>query len=219
MEDRSPTAEAIATAAEVKSQLAQITAASEVKPQGGRSEVDRECPQEVGREKLVAKARPFVPSGQYPTTWGPACKRPDCNGPLLEESFQSFLTLVGQRLMSAHGVANVDVKVGMTGALATINVQLNSGASARSVITASKSALLDVAAGSQRTYVMGYEATPFQDDIAGSGFCTALASMPADWECSACWDSYTIGFCPRKQTCKWQHPGFDHVQPLRVVVQ
>ena len=44
------------------------------------------------------------------------------------------------------------------------------------------------------TYVLGYEVSPFQEDANGRGFCAALACMPKAWECSACWDTYTMGF-------------------------
>merc|ERR1740138_1400096 len=113
---------------------------------------------------------------------------------------------------------DVDVHLGVAGTLATMTVtcmMLDKSAA----IVASKSALLEVAASSKSTYVLGYETKPFQDDADGSGFCCTLASMPVAWECSACWDTYTMGSCPRNRTCKWHHPGRTQLQPVRVVVQ
>jgi hypothetical protein len=158
------------------------------------------APPQSTSSKLASTAKPFVP-----TSCGPS-------------EIQSSLTLVAQQVKSAHGVMDVDVNLGLAGTLATITVttlMLDKSA----VTTASKSALLEVAERSKSTYVLGYETTPFQDNPDGSGFFCTFASMPVAWECSACWDTYTMGFCPRKRTCKWQHPGRTELQPVRVVVQ
>jgi len=170
------------------------------------AEVKSPAPTQTTRlgQKLDAKVRPFVPSSVP-----------------IQSEVHNLLASVGQILRSAHGVVDVDVKFGPAGTLATITVQVDSSASKASVINASKSALLEVAAGSQNTYVLGYEAQPFQEDVGGSCFCTALATLPAAWECSACWDTYSLGFCPRTRSatrCKWQHPGRSDLQPVRVVV-
>jgi len=179
------------TAAESKSLTAQISAPPATKSFG----------QPAACQKLVANARPFVPSCESKSN-----------------EVQKVLSLVGQALTLARGVTDVGVNVGPAGTLATITARVDSNILKSSVITAAKSAFLEVAATSQSTYVLGYEATPFQDDAAGSGFCAALATMPAALECSACWDTYTMGTCPRKRTCKWQHPGRSELQPVRVVV-
>jgi len=179
------------TAAEIKSETAQIPTPPATKSLG----------QPAACQKLVANARPFVPN---------------CDAKSNE--VQKVLSLVGQALTSARGVTDVDVDLGHAGTLATITARVDSNISNSSVITAAKSAFLEVAATSRSTYVLGYEATPFQDDADGSGFCAALATMPVAWECSACWDTYTMGSCPRKRTCKWHHPGRSELQPVRVVV-
>jgi len=177
------------SAAEAKSQVPQIPAPSEIKQLG----------QAPACQKLVSNACPFVPSSG-------------------SSEVHSILSKVGQALTSTHGVAYWDVNLGFAGTLATLTVRLDSNASKSSVIAASKSALLEVAASSQSTYVLGYEASPFQDDVSGSGFSAALAACPMAWECSACWDTYTMGFCSRKRNCKSQHPGRKELQPVRVVV-
>jgi hypothetical protein len=182
---------------------------SSIEAQCGEEAAVAEVPSQVAQvaappqstsSRLASTSQPFVPTG--------------CGS----NEMQSSLILVGQQLKSAHGVMDADVNLGVAGTLATITVTtMMSDKSA--AIKASKSALLEVAASSQSTYVLGYEMTPFQDDVDGSGFCCTFASMPVAWECSACWDTYTMGRCPRKRTCKRQHPGRTELQPVRVVVQ
>lgn len=135
---------------------------------------------------------------------------------------QSLLASAKSILMRIPGVVGVGVNMGAVGTLTTITVRLQP-ASLKSlllqcVVTTLKSALLDLAANSQSIYVLGYEVQPFQDEASGKGFATVLASMPPAWECSACWDLYSKGACQRRKTCKWQHPGRNELQPLRVVV-
>jgi len=174
--------------ADIKTQLAQISAPQETKNVGQAA---------ACQQKLAVNERSFVPRGE-------------CN------DAHKVLALVGQALKSAHGVADVDVDLGQAGTLATVTVQLHSNTFKSSVLTAAKSAFLEVAATSESTYVLGYEAKPFQDDC--SGFCATLASMPPAWECTACWDTYTMGHCPRRKSCRWQHPGRSQLQPVRVVL-
>jgi len=176
--------------ADIKTQLPQISAPQETNNVGQAA---------ACQQNLVANAPLFVPRGE-------------------SSEAHNVLALVGQALKSAPGVADVDVYFGPAGTLATITAQVRSNTTKSSVITAAKSAFLEVAATSESTYVLGYESTPFQDNVGDSGFCGALASMPPAWECSACWDTYTMGHCPRRKTCKWQHPGRKQLQPVRVVV-
>jgi hypothetical protein len=150
--------------------------------------------------KLDAKAQPFKPS----------CSKPS--------EVQVVMGSVKEAVMPISGVAGVDVSMGPAGTLATISIQLESTASKSKVLQTSKSALLEAAASSESTYVMGYEAQPFQDDIGGSSFTAVLASCPPAWECSACWDTYTKGICPRPRACKWQHPGRNELQPIRIIL-
>jgi hypothetical protein len=167
---------------------------------------------------------------QSPPTPGPAAAGQQLSGkaPLFvpyscnTSEVHTLLASVKQALLCAPGVASVDVKLGPAGTLSTISIRLDSSTpnsmKVQSVIAASKAALLESAANSQSVYVLGYEADPFQEDGTGSGFATALATMPTAWECTACWDTYSIGVCPRRKTCKWQHPGRKELQPVRVIV-
>lgn len=153
------------------------------------------------QKKLVANSRPFVPGIKVP------------------ETFHSILTMVAMALRSALGVADVEMKLGPPGTLATLAVKLARGASAQAVMDAVKAVLLDVTANSESTYVLGYANQPFQDDPHNYSFCTSLASMPPNSECTVCWDTYTYGCCPRPRVCKYQHPARTALQPLKVVVK
>jgi hypothetical protein len=168
----------------------------------------------------AAEAPPVCPSERSSAKHSRAA--PAHNHCRLPTEVQSVLASTRGILTRIPGVTNVDVNLGTPGALSTITVSLNSCSSkpslVASVLSTTKSALLDLAANSQTVYVMGYEAQPFQDERDGSGFATVLAIMPLEWECSACWDVYQKGSCHRRKTCKWQHPGRNQLQPLRIVV-
>lgn len=189
---------AVATPAENEREASQFIVQPDVKQVGSAP-----VPGHAAGRQLDGKACPFIPSG----TSG---------------EIESVLDSVKQVLMIVPGVAAVEVKLGRAGTLATVSIRLDSKTSeskvSDSVIAASKSAFLEFAANSQSVYVLGYEAEPFQEDPSGSGFSTTLALMPTAWECSACWDVYQKGFCHRRKTCKWQHPGRNELQPVRVVV-
>jgi len=128
---------------------------------------------------------------------------------------QHVLASARQSLVCIPGVASIESNFGPAGTMATLAVKLSSSDLKQSVVAAAKAMLLDIAAGSASTYVFGYQRQPFQDYPDGSGFALTLASMPD--ENTACWTMYQKGFCPRR-TCKWQHPGRNELQPVRVVV-
>jgi len=72
-----------------------------------------------------------------------------------------------------------------------------------------KMVLLDAAANSEETYVMGYKNNPFKSMKKvprRAGFSCQLGSVSAAQEESTCWETYHSGFCPRKATCRWCHP-------------
>jgi len=153
-------------------------------------------------QALHGSARPFVPSGKA-------------------SEMHSLLSSVKQALASVQGVAAVDVNIGPVGTLSTISIRLQASFAKRTqadgVIAAAKSTLFELAASSESVYVLGYDSQkPFEEDARGFGFYTTMATMPS--ECTACWDLYQHGCCPRRKTCKWQHPGRNELQPVRVVI-
>lgn len=63
-------------------------------------------------------------------------------------------------------------------------------------------ALLHAAEVSEGSYLIGYEAEPFQP--LGLGFSLLLASVADDTV--ACWDYIGKGICARGCRCRWEHP-------------
>jgi hypothetical protein len=135
----------------------------------------------------------------------------------------NVLTSTKEILAATPNVGAVDMVPGIMGAIATLSIKVQAPTGETtdsmylSVAKKAKAALLEAAEWSHNVYVLGYEATPFEDSPYGPSFSTALVVAPSEWECSACWDTYQQGVCPRGSTCKWQHPGRDEIQPLRVV--
>lgn len=133
---------------------------------------------------------------------------------------QHVLASVREMLATAPSVASVAIDFGRPGALASISVRLDPRAFAwrlDETIVVSKSALLEAAANSQSVYVLGYDADPFQN-ASRSVFTLTLATIPNEWECSPCWETYQSGYCTRGKRCRRRHPGRNDLQPVRVVV-
>lgn len=85
-----------------------------------------------------------------------------------------------------------------------------------------KAALLDAASKSDRTYVMGYSATPFKD-IDADSFQATIGTMKSQvQQHQVCWDVYQKGFCKCKRNSsawsKWYHPASNEVVDLRAVL-
>lgn len=121
-------------------------------------------------------------------------------------------------LESSPSVASVNISAGPAGTIANVSVKMvvNSPQIAcASVAAIAKAALLESAASSKSVYVLGYESMPFHSDGHSIGFSSTLAV--ASCGSSTCWETFQKGCCPRGRKCKWQHPGRDEVQPIRVV--
>lgn len=207
----------------------------------------RSLEQEVATTSSECSPRSTMPQGpviwmpvQLPSQWVPAhmggiqpsqpsvrtplkAPRLDAKAPSFTPTckafggFQDLLASVKQLLTLAPGVANVDVDFAQEGTLASISIKLDSSASKSGVILAAKGVLSQAAANSQTVYVLGYEAEPFKD-LSDTAFLTMLASLPIEWQHSACWETYQAGVCPRGKSCKWLHPGKRELQPVRVSV-
>lgn len=174
---------------------------------------------EAKQEQIHSSEKPAedtAPTAGHRLDTSAASFCPSCDA----KDTRSFLVASKQALASIQGVSSVDVNMGPAGTLATVSIRTGSTSSkepmVKPIVAAAKSMLLDLAANSACTYVLGYEAEPFQDHADGRSFVATLASM-AD-ESSACWDLYQRGVCSRRKTCKWQHPGRNELQPVRVVV-
>jgi len=124
-------------------------------------------------------------------------------------------------LDSVANVSSAEVEMASPGTIARLAITMVPKSPETSYAIASailKAALLDAAFSSDSVYVLGYEATPFENDACGQGFVATLAIAPSSWEEStACWETYQKGVCPRGPTCSWLHPGKNGIQPIRVV--
>lgn len=132
----------------------------------------------------------------------------------------TVLASAQQAVATTHGVVAAEIMPGCVGTLATLSIKLMPGLpeSTKASITAiTQAALLEAATWSKNVYVLGYEEKPFENCPCGTGFSAALAMAPTAWDRTACWDTYQKGCCPRGPSCKWQHPGRDKIQPIRVV--
>lgn len=96
----------------------------------------------------------------------------------------------------------------------------------REVLSLAQRLLLAASATSQRVYVLGYAASPFESmhkDSKGhfeeEGFHAALSVVPDDQINTVCWDTYQKGFCPRPATCCWSHPKECNSMEIRVVLE
>jgi hypothetical protein len=143
------------------------------------------------RTKLKSKAKIFEPVSSLP------------------RDMHCVLMAAQAALSSSPNILNVQMCDGRLGGITTIIGSYARGSlqvfELMKTLTIVKTLLLDAAANTENTYVMGYVSDPFTD-IGQSGFSTKLASVPAEQEASTCWDCYQKGFCPRRSTCRWCHP-------------
>jgi len=125
-------------------------------------------------------------------------------------------------LIATPGVAAVEIQSNIVGSVKTLCVTLFPGswdAAHISIPPIAKAALLEATSSSKNVYILGYEVKPFEETANEMDFAAVLAIAPQSWECVACWETYQEGACPRGPSCRWQHPGRDEIQPLRVVFQ
>jgi len=133
---------------------------------------------------------------------------------------QAVLTSAKHVLDSTPGVVGTTIELAIAGTMATLFVETSPNSeeiTCLSVTAISKAALLEAAASTQIVYILGYEATPFKDNVCGTGFAGTLAITPNSRQFRACWDTLKKGLCPRGSKCKWWHPGRDEILPIQVV--
>lgn len=146
------------------------------------------------KSKLSAKAKPFAPLD--------APSAPEVHG---------LVGTLREALQGMCGVNSVKVTQGPLGGTTVVAAELarSAGPQAadallRSTMLLAKAALLDAAAQSKSTYVLGYRAQPFRDIGAGS-FRATLTSIDTQMQDSICWSSVEMGCCPRQGRCRWTH--------------
>jgi len=125
---------------------------------------------------------------------------------------EAFMEVSGMLRSAAHAlsfdpkVKSVHMVEGTMGSSSAINIELQPACGSdilMGVSALAKSTLLDAAAASQNTYIVGYLETPFYA-VGENAFRATVAKVP-DSD-SACWDFYQKGFCPRPSSCRWCHP-------------
>jgi len=129
-------------------------------------------------------------------------------------------------------IANA-VKV-LSGCMDIVNVQVNDGGMSGTTIVVGESAstdpdvswtfalvkdaLVKSAEQSERTYILGYDAQPF-NNLDPLSFSASIACVPTSHLNTACWDTYQQGFCPRCSTCRWDHPSEYDTMRLIVMIK
>lgn len=167
----------------------------------GEAPTKRETP--VTRTKLCSAARPFT-SARAPQT-----------------GIQTVIKAAKDVLESDPSVVAVQMLQGATGGTCTLLAHTNANLprkNPRYYLMAAKNALLTSSEHSRDTYLLGYEVKPFTK-IDKCSFSATLATIPDSQQNTACWDSYTNGYCPRRLTCRWSHPCENQVMRLVIRVQ
>jgi len=151
--------------------------------------------------KLSAKARMFEPISS------------------LTQDIRLVLTAAHASLKASPKLFNVHMSEGAFGGATTIIGSYAKGSLLAfelvKTLSIVRMALLDAAATSENTYVIGYARQPFLE-IGQSGFSAKLSSVPTTQDDMTCWDTYQKGFCPRPSTCCWCHPADSEI--VKVIV-
>lgn len=124
----------------------------------------------------------------------------------------SVLATAHASLCASPDIFNVRMSEGVLGATTTIVGSYTKGSlkvmQLLHTLSMMQMALLEAAAESTNTYILGYEQKPFMA-MGNDGFSFKIGSVPALQDEVTCWDTYQKGFCPRAATCRWCHPNFD----------
>lgn len=126
-----------------------------------------------------------------------------------------------QALLGGQHVLDAQVTEGALGQTTTITAEVDDKLGpndSHEILGLAKAALLEAAANSQMTYVLGYGTVPFQD-VTDSGFKAAIGSIPPSMQGSICWDTYQKGYCPRRALCRWCHPTETDLAQIRVLLK
>lgn len=133
----------------------------------------------------------------------------------------AVLKSVARALSFNPDVQNVQITESDLGASSAVHIELpplhaNNAASVQVVRALAKGALLDAAAQSLNTYVIGYLNEPFTN-VGDYSFKAVMASMP-DSE-TACWSFYQKGRCGNENSCRRFHPGANEMSVVWVHLQ
>lgn len=139
----------------------------------------------------------------------------------VSDEIMSLVESVREVLQGSPDVLSVKVSDvamgGTTTVLAEVRSSCQGSAIAQQTLSLLKSTLLNTASDSETTYILGYGAQPFQDT--SSGFKATIGCVNALQEHSVCWDIYELGFCARRNSCRWCHPKPSDLMQLVVVLK
>lgn len=151
--------------------------------------------------KLSAKARLFEPS--------------------MPRDMRTVLTLVHAFLCNHPKILSAQMSEAKLGGTTTIVASYAQGSLPAfghfKILEMLKKEVLDAAAKSENTYVLGYMAQPFAA-FGNNGFSGKLGTVAPAHNNTTCWDTYKKGFCPRRSICRWCHPGETDVMNLVVML-
>lgn len=115
-------------------------------------------------------------------------------------------------------VTAAEVSEGPVGSTTTIEIDVLPEAKNHEILTLAKVALLDAAACSANSYVMGYQKKPFTD-ISDEGCKGTIVFYPGHSD--VCWNLFQNGFCncTRKAMARWYHPRDEDSMMVRVTLK
>mmetsp|Transcript_105954 Transcript_105954/g.187617 ORF Transcript_105954/g.187617 Transcript_105954/m.187617 type:complete len:326 (-) Transcript_105954:336-1313(-) len=142
------------------------------------------------RTKLRSNARAFAPV------------------PAINKGILDLIESAREVLQTSPDALSVKVSLGTMGGTTSLLAEVRSSspeaATVQQTLSLLKATLLDIAAGSEATYILGYGSQPFTDT--SCGFSCTVGCISALQEHSVCWDTYEHGFCKRFSSCRWCHP-------------
>jgi hypothetical protein len=161
-------------------------------------------PEPGKRTRLKLSAQAYEPSLQEPPP-----------------EIHSVLSAVRTALSCCTYVSRVLIKIGSMGSATFIHAVLQdlgpmSVYGACQALSVAQGAFVDATARSQTVYIVGYASQPFVRNHP-YGFKVTLSAMSASVQEQVCWDLIQHGFCPRRQTCRWNHPAKPDVLDIHVV--
>lgn len=153
------------------------------------------------RSKLCSQAKPFHSLQELPN------------------EVDTVIACVADALRKESDVIDVILQKGQMGGKTMIVARSRSvSPNAAFILHSAKNAFLNAAAASENTYVMGYNAQPF-NTLDVLSFSAKLGHVPTSHRSSACWDTYEKGFCPRCKTCRWDHPTENDLMSVIVILR
>mmetsp|Transcript_64271 Transcript_64271/g.114701 ORF Transcript_64271/g.114701 Transcript_64271/m.114701 type:complete len:279 (-) Transcript_64271:135-971(-) len=142
------------------------------------------------KTKLSSKAAAFAPHAAVP------------------DEIRYLVEQLREVLQASPDILSVKVSEGFMGGSTTVLAEVRSCSVGAAMVGQTscllKATLLNTAAESESTYVLGYKSQPFQDTA--DGFKATVSCVSSLQEHSVCWDTYELGYCPRRNTCRWCHP-------------